>query len=80
MQHPVWKELMETWIERKEDHTREIMDGVDNEGNKLTLEDIHYRRGQIKDLDFSMIQPELIIEEIKDEQASEPVNEDEDNV
>ncbi len=76
-QDPVWIELVNTWEERRKGHLHEIMEGVNIDGNTLTLEDIYYRRGQIKDLDFSIIQPQLLIDEIEDASNPEPtLNED----
>ncbi len=76
MQEPVWKELVHTWEERKVMLTNEILNCVGADDQKLTNEDIHYRRGQIKDLDFSIIQPELIMEELKEQAKIPELNEE----
>lgn len=79
MQDPVWLEIIKTWKERKKSHITEILDGCNATGERLTPEDIHYRRGQIKDLEFSMIQPELLIDEIEEDEASKPESKLEDD-
>ena len=61
---PVWLELVKTWEERRSIHIDEIIETGDTDT-------MHFLRGQIKDLDFSMNQPDLILEELKEDRDTE---------
>ncbi len=74
---PVWSEMLKGYEDRKKVHMVELISGFSVEGNKMTMDDINHRRGQLLELEFTIQQPQIIIAELKD--TSETKNEDGDD-